>query len=415
MNLIKKLSTVLGISKSYSSDIRTQAPEKVVAEIKKDRSFANRLMRQRLRAYASERQISDWRRAVEHALTPPYFDRIDLLYMYERAIDDGEVFTAMDTRCKKATSEKFHILTANEPNEEKTKLLEKSWFLDLLKAIVETDFYGTRVVQPESTTMKNGEFTELFVFPPEHVSPERGAILPDPSNPNFTIPYREEPFNNWLLEFGKKSDLGTLKKVVYYQIWKSFSEKDWRQHSARFGGPIPVIKTATTDENELNDMAANAENMSSNGYLILDDMDDATLLSDNRNNPQGMYTSAQDYCDKMIAKILAGQQSTSSEKAFVGSAEVHERILETYNDADLRKIQAAVNEKVLPFLIDKGYPFTKDDVFKFDYFYQLEKYKAEAQVAKQVAKEAATEKKAEEQTMSLLLKHVPFQKGCCNH
>jgi hypothetical protein len=390
----------------------SQQPKQVKEEIVKTQSFKSlvRAKRYRTRVYGAEMSIAQWRMAVETALSPPYYMREPLLRILERTVDDADVFSAIDTRVKKVLAEKFYLInTKGEPDPGATKLLESSWMMAVIKAIIESEFYGTSVVELEKASMAQGRFTKCMLIPREYLSPERGMITPDPANPEWIIPYREMPFSNWLLEFGDPDDLGTLKKVAYYYIRKQFSEKDWSKHSERFGMPHLVVRTTTTDEKELDEMEQTAAEFGQNGYLILDDMDNVELLESRQNAPQEMYNTALKYWDSKIAKVLSGQESTTSPKAFVGAAEVHERILETYNDADLRRCTADINEKVIPFLISKGYPL-QGYTFQYEYFYLMDKYKS----AKQVRKQADKDEESETEALRLLSANVPFTKGCCH-
>jgi len=53
---------------------------------------------------------------------------------------------------------------------------------------------------------------------------------------------------------------------------------------------------------------------------------------------------------------MNGQTGTSDEKAFVGSAEVHERILDDWHHSRLRRYANIINYKLIPFLVYHGYP-----------------------------------------------------------
>lgn len=61
-------------------------------------------------------------------------------------------------------------------------------------------------------------------------------------------------------------------------------------------------------------------------------------------------------CNENISKLINGQTGTTDEKAYVGSAEVHERILNDYTFSRLRKMEYIINNQLIPFLIYWGYP-----------------------------------------------------------
>ena len=55
-----------------------------------------------------------------------------------------------------------------------------------------------------------------------------------------------------------------------------------------------------------------------------------------------------------ISKLILGQTSTISEKSFVGSAEVHERVLNNYAERDEQFIESVHNYQLVPFLKNFG-------------------------------------------------------------
>ena len=61
-------------------------------------------------------------------------------------------------------------------------------------------------------------------------------------------------------------------------------------------------------------------------------------------------------CNDETSKAVSWQTGTSDEKAFVGGAEVHERVLNDYVEARKRSQGYHINEELFPFLIENGYP-----------------------------------------------------------
>lgn len=158
------------------------------------------------------------------------------------------------------------------------------------------------------------------------------------------------------MELGEPDDLGLLQVLAREAIWKNYSRTDWSRHSEKFGMPYITIKTTTKDEKEIDKLEDMASNFGSNGYAILDDEDDFSLVESSKTDAYKIYLEKVNYCDAQISKVISGQTGTSDEKSFVGSAEVHERILEEYILAMLRDFQDHCNFELFPFLIRHGYP-----------------------------------------------------------
>lgn len=56
-----------------------------------------------------------------------------------------------------------------------------------------------------------------------------------------------------------------------------------------------------------------------------------------------------------ISKLINGQTATADTQAFVGTAQVHERILDTFTKSRLRRVQNHLNGKVLPLMVKNNY------------------------------------------------------------
>jgi hypothetical protein len=153
------------------------------------------------------------------------------------------------------------------------------------------------------------------------------------------------------LDAGDQEDLGLLADAARYAIYKRYSIADWANSSEKFGDPIVVIQTASDDEAENDKKEAFAKNFGKNGWAILDDQDKISLLQrQSQGNAHLIYKDFMSAMDEENSKGVNGQTATSEEKAFVGSAEVQERILNDYSEARLRSLYYWVNNKLFPFL-----------------------------------------------------------------
>ena len=126
-----------------------------------------------------------------------------------------------------------------------------------------------------------------------------------------------------------------------------------------------AIKATTRDKAETDELETMAQNMGSNGYVILDEMDEIQFMNGNTGAaPHAVFYDRVKLAENQIAKLINGQSSTSDEKSHVGSAEVHERILNNFTYGRLRTIQFFINETLIPFMITHGYPL---DGYKFQF------------------------------------------------
>ena len=96
-------------------------------------------------------------------------------------------------------------------------------------------------------------------------------------------------------------------------------------------------------------------NFGTNGYIITDVDDQVQILETAKSDIYKIYEMNARFCDEQISKCINGQTGSSDEKSFVGSAEVHERILDDLHLARLRNVSNIVNYSLFPFLQYHGY------------------------------------------------------------
>ena len=295
-------------------------------------------------------------------------NRNSLMLLYDQVAEDDEVKTQMRTATVMITGAPFTLRRDSVDDEDATKLLQKPWFTEFLKIVLSAEFYGYTLA--EFGEFKDGEFQNVEIFNRRHVNPVNKQILAYPLHQEG-IPYGDNLLNYFLIELGNAKDLGLMRNLAVQVIWKTFSLVDWSQFNETYGQPMVHIATDTDDVAEVNKRAAMAANFGRNRWLVTDEGDTVTLIEPKSAAATGAnFGSFADRCDRKIAKLINGQDA-GAEKAFVGSAEVSERILNEYTRDRLKSIETVINFKLLPFLIYYGYPL---DGLQF-FFTELEENK----------------------------------------
>ena len=290
--------------------------------------------------------------AIENAIYPGRPDRRDLLVIYANSEDDSHVISQIEIAKSKLLSEPF-VLTRN--GTEDSELIEKfrsPWFEDWLTIIIDAMMWGYTLV--EAGPVVDEAFSDFSVFPRRHVEPFKRHILIRPSD-IVGIPYGDNPASLYFIEIGHPKDLGRFKIVAREVIWKNFSRSDWSQASEKFGMPFLHFKTATDDKDELDRIEALCRNFASNGYIISSTEDEVTVEMPTNSDFYKIFQENAQFCDQQISKCINGQTGTSDEKSFVGSAEVHERILDDFSERRLRTASNLTNTKLIPFLSYHGW------------------------------------------------------------
>ena len=297
-------------------------------------------------------EMSNLTSAVDRALYRQRPDRRDLVTIYKNTMTDPHVFSQVEVAKAKLVGERFLISRGGVDDDEATGIFKKPWFEQFLKICFDSLLWGYTLV--EFGHVVNGSWVGVDVFPRRHVEPFSKQILIRPGDLNG-IPYGLKPEALYLLEIGKPEDLGSLQIISREVIWKTFSRTDWSQASEKFGMPLLYVKTATDDEKELDRIEEMCRTFGSNGYIITDIDDDITVVESKSSDFYKIYEMNVRLCDQQISKCINGQTGTSDEKSFVGSAEVHERILDDLHAARLRSISNIVIYSLFPFLQYHGY------------------------------------------------------------
>lgn len=327
--------------------------------------------------YPVELEMQDFDYALRRAEDVLNPNRLLLYLFYKRTSKDTQVLSQVRTAYYTVQQAPFAVTDGTKENEQYRTWFETQWFLDFVRHCLDTEFWGHSLI--EFSDIENDNFAWVKLIPREHVRPETQEVLIDVLHTNG-ISYADN-VNDWfLIEVGDKRDLGIYEIATREVIWKYYARSDWSRATERYGMPLLAIKTGATEKDELDAIENFAKNFGNNGYVVLSKEDDIEIQTQSGgSNFQEMYKTKADFCDAQISKLINGQTGSSDEKAYVGSAEVHERILNTYTLARLQRIQNIINDRLIPFMTAKGFPLTG---YKFQYTELLEKQTEEPETTK---------------------------------
>ncbi len=300
--------------------------------------------------------------AIKQAQNPETPNRLRLYLLYEQISHDSQLKSQIRTALISVQKSDFELLKNGKADEKIKYLLETDWFENFIEHSLMAEFWGHSLLE-FSALNETGEFSAVSLLPRLHVKPELGEVVLD-VNDERGLPYRENATKWALLEIGSTNNLGLLETAAREVIIKNYARSDWSLGSEKFGMPLLKLKSTSRDAKELDKLEEAAQNFASNGYIIIGEGDEAEIIQPPGRNFYEIYKQAIRLCDENISKLINGQTGSSDEKAFVGSAEVHERLLNDYTYSRLRKMQYLINNKLLPFLVYWGYPLAD---YKFEY------------------------------------------------
>jgi phage gp29-like protein len=313
--------------------------------------------------YRVELEMKEWKIAVALAEDDLRPRREELYRLYHRALEDDHLLSQIRTARFTVQTGDFYLHHGDKtPDEDLKELFTRPWFYDFIEYAVDTEMHGHSLLE-FNPAKKDGEFTSIDLIPRLHVRPEYGEVvinLHDESG----IAYREGSIGKYILELGRPYDLGLLKVASKSVIRKEYALADWSRRNEKYGMPWLVVRTSSRQKEELDEKQRMAENFGNNAWAILDDQDQIDMLESNQAFAFQSFENYADRVDRAISILINGQTGTTEEKAHVGSAEVHERILNNYTKARMRRIQDWINYKLIPFLATHGYPLV-DTQFQF--------------------------------------------------
>lgn len=325
----------------------------------------------------AEAELEALELAIKRASIPDNPDRIKLYAIYDRILTDSHLQSQLRTAKLSVLKSGFELTKNGKPDEVAKELLAQSWFDSFVSLALDAEFYGHSLIE-FSILNADGHFFDTRIIPRQHVKPEFGIVVAEPTD-THGLAYREKATQWALIEVGDKYDLGLLQIAAKEVIVKNYARSDWSQASEKYGMPLLQIKTNTQDTKELDRLENMAQDFASNGYIILNTEDQAEMTQIGATDFYKIYLENIQHCNENISKIINGQTGTADEKAFVGSAQVHERILNDYTFSRLRKIQYVVNNQLIPFLVKWGYPLVD---YHFQYTDLLPKEKTSSTDAK---------------------------------
>jgi phage gp29-like protein len=233
-------------------------------------------------------------------------------------------------------------------------------------------FYGHALIQLGDIV--NDEFKDFELVPREHVVPEFG-IVKDSIWTYATdgVNYRQQPYSDYLIEIGNKTDLGLLHKASPLVLWKKGIFGAWSHFAELFGMPVRIGKTDILNPTNKANMQTMLANMGSASWGVLNTDDLIEFVETSNTDSYQVYLEFINLINAEMSKLVLGQTGTTDEKSFVGSAQVHETILNTYITAIKGKIESHFMSEVLPKLFMFGM-FPKQDIhFKWNNEEQISK------------------------------------------
>jgi len=348
----------LEISKNGVVNVKTEAKVRALNELtaaqqqkRKSSKIREKIMKTAL--IRSRAGIQEWKNATLSAESVISPNNTELIRVYKDIEIDLHLFALMQTVRLKVIANNFFIYDANgEANEELTELFKRKWFRKATKNIVDSEFYGFSLIQ--LLDIENGIFSDSELVPREYVVQQKRGVKTMLANYKDLIPFDAPEFLNWLIPVGEVDNLGLLHKAAPIVIKKKEVVSAWSEAAEIFGMPLRLGKTNINDPDKRANMEDMLENMGQAAWGVFDSEDEITFVETSKTDFFKIYQEFINTANAELSKGFLLQTGTTDEKAYAGSAGVHESILKTLIEAYIVLVEEVTNEAIIPACVRLG-------------------------------------------------------------
>lgn len=301
--------------------------------------------------YRGTTDIASYKSAVIQAESLISPQRNNLYKVYKNIELDAHLTAAVTQRKNLTLCKDFDVIVNDEESEELEYIIKQKWFRDFIDLSLDALFYGHSLIQLDSVV--DNAFKSVSLVPREYVKPEFHIVTNTYADLTGTD-YLDPIYKNWVIGVGKEKDLGLYLKAAPLVIWKKNALGAWSEFVEIFGSPIRIGKTNVRDEETRYNMEQYLKNMAVASYGVFDTDDLIELVESNRSDAYNVFDMMIQRCNSEISKLILGQTGTLDEKAYVGSAEVQERVLKNVAYTDEFFIEGVINYQLVPVMVRLG-------------------------------------------------------------
>lgn len=305
--------------------------------------------------YRSKQEIADFKNALLVAENEYQPNRYLLYKLYNDVVLDNHLSAVIQQRKNLTLCKRFKVMNAaGKEDESLTKLLQSKWFYDFVDLSLDSIFYGYSLIQ--FGDLIKDSFKNVELVPRIYVKPEH-HIVTDSWSSWEGDDYLESPYKEWVVGVGKPKDLGLLMKASPLAIWKKNAMGAWSDYQMIFGAPLRTLKSNSNDKVTQARENAFMEQMGHAGWGIIPESAEFEIHQQNRTDAFEVYNQLIERCNSELSKLILLQTGTTAEKSFVGSAEVHERVLDGVAKNDTHFIESVLNYQLIPLMEGLGVNF----------------------------------------------------------
>lgn len=297
------------------------------------------------------KDVGHWREAHKSAESIYYPNRTRLYDLYMDVRLDGFLCGIINKRIDAVINKRFRFVNSkNEEVEDICRLVETNEFRSLIKAIMESIFWGISAFE-----FIPGDTFQFKEIPRKHIKPERKVIAVNQTDYDG-IPY--EDLSN-VLVIGGERDLGLLLQCSFYALLKKGSFSDWAAYIEIFGQPMMVTKYDSFDEKTKMQLTKMMEDAGAALKMTIPKQADFEILDAKTSNGNGdLQKQFVDSCNEEMSIIILGntETTTSSKSSGYAQSKTHQQQQFEVTKSDLLFIRALLNtDKFLSIVKSYGF------------------------------------------------------------
>jgi hypothetical protein len=287
---------------------------------------------------------------------------------------DDHASTVIENRIIKPLATPFKLVDDKGEISELTSLIKKPWFLEFMRYALMPQFTGTKIIELYDLNEK-GELKEITLIPDTHIFPSKKMILKEAGNPDNGWHYDKPPLSNYYLQLGKDKELGVMEKLAVAILFKKMAVGSWLDYIDKYGVPPRWVLTDREDDERLDQLYDMMKEMMGSHFAVLRGQEKIEIMPSPGTDAHEVFNKFIDRMDAGISKRIMGATGTVDEKAYVGSAKVHQDVAEARHWSDKFYLEFLINEELLPRLItlSPAYSGLANLRFEFDETDDLEK------------------------------------------
>ena len=297
----------------------------------------------------SAQDIDRWRRSITDAENVYNYDRRLMQELFMELEYDAHISAVVNQIVAEIQGSDFRMAIDGETDETATKVIQHPWFQDFIRYVLEAEFYGYTLIEFGSSTPTGFEYIKSIDR--RYIVPEYKVVKKDlyGYGREGGIPFMEAPYNEWTLWFDCYG-FGLFNKAAPLWIYKKQAYNYWAEYQQIFSMPLRVGKTDIRDTSRRDNMTAMLRDMGAAAWGVFDADDTVEFIQSASSSGNPVFEALINNTNGEISKLFLGQTMTTEDGSSRSQAEVHENTKLSIMEMYYRKVEDAVNLKLIPMM-----------------------------------------------------------------